>query len=323
MKTFSLFDPAIRSGSYWAQVEACYSRTWASYVMAPHLHERIEIMYVLKGNCCVHMLEHDHGNAPQRSLKLGPGEFVLLDQCIPHALEVPDDCYMANTEFSIAQHTATPLTIAGLTAASKAFSTMVSRDAAFVQGIDIGGEVYACLSNVVGCYITWLHTPESRALLDTALAHLLLLVAQKVQHGNHKGHTLFYVKRAQLLLHERLQEDIRIDGIAKEVGIHSAYLQRIFKQSIGMSIIEYVNKQRIERAKFLLASTSEKITDIAFDVGFNSRQHFNQVFSKTTGMSPRTFRIKHTTAESRQVYLFDSVAATILELPSPPQIMSE
>jgi hypothetical protein len=58
MNAYPLFSSNIRQGHFWPVVEACYSRTWDHYEMQPHIHNRAEIMYVLKGRCMVHLYEY-------------------------------------------------------------------------------------------------------------------------------------------------------------------------------------------------------------------------------------------------------------------------
>ncbi len=54
--------------------------------------------------------------------------------------------------------------------------------------------------------------------------------------------------------------------------------------------MEYINNQRLERAQFLLKNSSMNIVDIAFEAGFNSRQHFGYTFQKKYRLSPKQYR---------------------------------
>jgi AraC-like DNA-binding protein len=314
METYSLYDQKIQTGDYWATVEACYSRTWAGFKMSPHYHARIEIMYVLKGTCRIHILEctRDHMNKATKVTgrhveNLGPGEYILLDAGILHALEVPQDCYMANAEFSIRQEECTPVTVESLCSASSDFKNLVEKERPIIRGVDISGNMYTALSQVVECFAACKQHASARALMDTALAHLLVRFAYENHEAISSVHLLLHVKKALMLLHDRIQEDVRINDIAKEIGINPSYLQRIFKQTNGQTMIEYLNTIRIERAKFMLSCTEDPIVDIAVSVGYNSRQHFSHVFTMITGVSPQEYRKHSVKHQKRQLYMFDNI----------------
>jgi AraC-like DNA-binding protein len=101
-----------------------------------------------------------------------------------------------------------------------------------------------------------------------------------------------------------MSEDARIEELAKELGISAAYLQRLFRQVHGMTIIDYLNRMRIERAKLLLLNTDDPVVEIAMEAGFNSRQHFTRVFTSLEGISPQEYRREKRNSEEKQIFLF-------------------
>ncbi len=314
MESCSLYDQKIQTGDYWATVEACYSRTLDNFTMAPHYHPRIEIMYVLKGTCRIHILQFSRDSREKATRvtgrhveNLGPGEYILLDAGVLHALEVPLNCYIANAEFSIRKEECSPVTIESLCRSSVDFKNMVEKRRSVMRGVDISGNMYTALSQVVECYASCHQRVSQRALIDTALAHLLVRFAQENQEVASSVHLLLHVKKALMLLHDRIQEDVRINDIAKEIGINPSYLQRIFKQASGQTMIEYLNAIRVERAKFMLSCTEDPIVDIAVSVGYNSRQHFSHVFTMITGVSPQEYRKNSVKHQKRQLYMFDNI----------------
>ena len=70
------------------------------------------------------------------------------------------------------------------------------------------------------------------------------------------------------------------------------YFCKVFKQSIGMTFTDYLNRLRIEKAKNLLANPHKHISEIAFEVGFESLSQFNRSFKRITGETPTRFRKK-------------------------------
>ena len=67
-------------------------------------------------------------------------------------------------------------------------------------------------------------------------------------------------------------------------------LHRRFKQQTGMTVIAYVNRLRTETAKRLLTATDHSVSEIAYQVGFESPKYFCRTFRNQTGESPAAFR---------------------------------
>lgn len=99
-----------------------------------------------------------------------------------------------------------------------------------------------------------------------------------------------YVQRACAYIDEHFTEDLRVPDIAAAAGVNKSYLHELFREQMNCSIVEYVNQKRLEQAEFLLLSSSLSVTEIAFRVGYNSRQHFGNRFELLYGESPGNYR---------------------------------
>lgn len=87
-----------------------------------------------------------------------------------------------------------------------------------------------------------------------------------------------------------LPEKITVKTLAEQVGYSQTYLSKKFKQETGMSIMDFINKCRIERAKDLLLSCELNIQDISEQLGFSTQSYFGAQFKKLTGMSAGDYR---------------------------------
>ncbi|MEK4519022.1 AraC family transcriptional regulator [Paenibacillus sp. FSL H8-0122] len=94
-------------------------------------------------------------------------------------------------------------------------------------------------------------------------------------------------------LDNHYSERLSLGGIAERFFISATYLCRIFKQTTGFTIIEYLNYVRIREAKVLLTQTKWPITRVAAETGFESIAHFGRVFKATTRRSPLQYRKQH------------------------------
>ncbi|WP_379161863.1 response regulator [Paenibacillus sp. sgz5001063] len=97
---------------------------------------------------------------------------------------------------------------------------------------------------------------------------------------------------------ERLNYDLGIEEVANRIGISSSYFCLLFKNRFAMTFVEYVTLQRMEAAKFMLASSEKSITAISAGVGYQERRYFTKVFQKHTGMTPKEYRDKHRMSET-------------------------
>ncbi|MFC4779383.1 response regulator [Paenibacillus sp. GCM10023252] len=97
---------------------------------------------------------------------------------------------------------------------------------------------------------------------------------------------------AKLYLDRNLYRDMSVEEAATKVGLSTSYFSLLFKQTFGETFIEYVTRQRMERAKGLLAATQKSIAQIAKEVGYSERRYFTKVFMKYTGENPTDYRLK-------------------------------
>ena len=91
-------------------------------------------------------------------------------------------------------------------------------------------------------------------------------------------------------INQNLYKNIGIAELASLVCLHPNSLSRIFKQSTGYSIIEYVNRIRIAMACKLLDETNETIVNIGFKCGFQNPSYFNRIFKKIKKTTPSKYR---------------------------------
>jgi AraC family transcriptional regulator len=88
-------------------------------------------------------------------------------------------------------------------------------------------------------------------------------------------------------IHAHLDGNLSMVQIAESVNSSPTHFASLFKRATGISLHQYVIKQRVERAKLLLETTDLPITNIAAQVGFSSQSHLTQHCKILTGMTPR------------------------------------
>jgi AraC family transcriptional regulator len=89
---------------------------------------------------------------------------------------------------------------------------------------------------------------------------------------------------------EHLTEDIPIEALAALVELSSFHFFRVFKQTTGMTPLQFVIRERISRAQQFIRETSRSVIEIGLEVGYTSPSHFAQVFRRVVGVTPTEFR---------------------------------
>lgn len=98
------------------------------------------------------------------------------------------------------------------------------------------------------------------------------------------------VERVILQMRAHLADPFSLPDMAKVACISSFHFERIFHQITGIPAVQFLYALRIEQAKRLLLTTSLSVTDVCFEVGYNSIGTFTSRFTQLVGLSPRNFR---------------------------------
>jgi len=103
--------------------------------------------------------------------------------------------------------------------------------------------------------------------------------------------------RARLVRVLEELETADLDGftlgvLAERVGLSRRHASRLLKQEVGASFPEYLTALRIERAKKLLTTTGQPVTEVALETGWQSLSHFNTVFRRRVGVTPSAWRAR-------------------------------
>lgn len=95
------------------------------------------------------------------------------------------------------------------------------------------------------------------------------------------------------IVEEQYSENLLLIDVAAQAGVSRFHLHRAFKKRTGYTPRKYVEKIRINRAKKLLLTTRSSVTEIAFQVGFQSISSFNKTFKRHTDLTPSQFQSIH------------------------------
>lgn len=108
-----------------------------------------------------------------------------------------------------------------------------------------------------------------------------------------KGHDDESIKKAQEFIEKNYQEKITVDQIASMLALGRRNLERRFKKATSNSVVEYIQRVKIEAAKMSLERSRENVNEAMYKSGYTDIKAFRTTFKKLTGLSPLEYRNKY------------------------------
>lgn len=127
---------------------------------------------------------------------------------------------------------------------------------------------------------------ELYKLSDRAFREFTYAVAKNRHYSSKIEAALHYIT---IHLHEK----VTLEKVAEAVGLSACHLSRIFRKEVGMSMVDYVQKERVEAAKHMLANSDETLAAISQYLYFSTQSYFIRIFKKYTGVTPGQYRRNH------------------------------
>jgi YesN/AraC family two-component response regulator len=123
---------------------------------------------------------------------------------------------------------------------------------------------------------------------------LTLIMAECINallnHDNINAEIPDFIKDAQDYITKNYMQKISLDDLSYKYNINKYYFQKLFKRYTRYTPNQFLNYIRLNHAKDLLRTTPRSISEISYDVGINSVNHFINLFKKQEGITPSTFR---------------------------------
>lgn len=113
-----------------------------------------------------------------------------------------------------------------------------------------------------------------------------------------KTHKDSDVLSIQEYIENHYNDRLTVEQLCKKVAVGRRTFERKFKKATANTIVEYIQRVRIEAAKRSFEATRKNVTDVMFDVGYTDTKAFRTVFKKVTGLTPVEYRSKYAHAIS-------------------------
>lgn len=108
-----------------------------------------------------------------------------------------------------------------------------------------------------------------------------------------KDHEDDVIKKAQDFIENNYRDKITVDHLADLLAISRRHLERRFKKATSNTVVEYMQRVRIEAAKMSLETIRENVNEVMYNVGYTDTKAFRMIFKKITGLSPVEYRNKY------------------------------
>ncbi|MFA7273931.1 MAG: helix-turn-helix domain-containing protein [Crocinitomicaceae bacterium] len=120
----------------------------------------------------------------------------------------------------------------------------------------------------------------------TSQAAFMLFEGQK-NHGDVE------ILKAQFYIEENFQEKMTVESLANHVALGRRSLERRFKKATNNSVLEYIQRVKIEAAKRSFETNQKQINEVMYDMGYSDSKAFRTLFKKNTGLTPVEYRNKY------------------------------
>jgi AraC-like DNA-binding protein/ligand-binding sensor protein len=98
------------------------------------------------------------------------------------------------------------------------------------------------------------------------------------------------VTKARRYIREHLDERLTLDDVARHAGLSPHHFCKVFRKTAGVNLIEYINRCRVEKARDMLLKPDARVSEVAFEIGYQSLSQFNRTFRSVTGENPTEYR---------------------------------
>jgi len=237
-----------------------------NYILKPHIHNQIEIIYVLSGKTIVTLEETPYA--------LKKGNLMLIFPFQLHGIKSFPDCDLLIQIFEPAYA-----------------SEYIPYIGNYIPENPILHHIEAdCLDAIMKADNYYKNNKSMRIIkayvslyMSFIYEHMKMKNVKFLDYHNTLGEILIYID-------SHYKNDINLSIVAEHLHITKSYISKLFVSKLHSSFTDYVNYLRIEYAIKLIKNSDLSISNIAYECGFLSERTFFRVFKKLNGMTPLQFK---------------------------------
>jgi AraC-like DNA-binding protein len=127
------------------------------------------------------------------------------------------------------------------------------------------------------------------AVRDEAIVTFARLAAKTKERNKSNG----YVQDCKKIIADNLLKKISLKDIARKIGMDKTYLARLFKKSEGITVVQYIEREKVALVREMLEFSDYTIAEIAENLSFSSQSYMGELFKRQTGVTPVKYRSLH------------------------------
>ena len=243
-----------------------------------HFHPEYELTYIIKGS--------GQRYVGMKAELFGPGQLVFLGPNLPHCWLNTKDSLENNVKAFVIQFSA----------------EVFEKRILLLPEFDSLKQLFMLASEGIIFEADESHERELTQIFDSEPANQLLkLVAffLKLQKSNWQSILGYTPSNSQSAIRfqavfsyiiANFRQKIELEKVAEIANISPTSFCRYFKQETGRRLFEVILNYRLESASVLLSQTQKRISEVAFESGFEDLPYFNRTFKKWKGVSPLVYR---------------------------------
>lgn len=265
---------------------------WTPYI---HAHEHIQICYIQHGTC-LHVL-------PNKQCVLVKGDILVIPPYNEHSIHPMDDKVFTCVEINfmpqfINENMTDPLIMDSFVDFAY-IQPFVEVDNEFLPRLNLPTPAQYMIEQLISSIKTELDEKLDgyKLSIKADLLKLLILAGREFKKFIERGSDIQIIKKYRNSFDEAVKfidtsynTDISLEKAAAKACMSPSYFSHIFKMIKGQTFIEYLNNVRIREAMELLKTTDMNITEISFESGFGNLGHFNRMFKRIAGTTPKEYR---------------------------------
>lgn len=162
------------------------------------------------------------------------------------------------------------------------------------HGIYTSGGAYSSLNLIL--YLVEKYAGREMAILSSKIFEIDIERNSQspfIIFRGQKDHSDDSIREAQEFIEHNFPEKITVEQLAEAFSLGRRNLERRFKKATGNTVVEYIQRVKIEAAKKSFETSRKNINEVMYDVGYSDTKAFRTVFRRITGMSPTNYRTKY------------------------------
>lgn len=247
--------------------------TSSSYLRKTHFHDNVEFIMVTQGEITC--------NIEGAFISLAKGQCILINQNIIHHIDIASEtATFTYIQFNISDFLSNTNTIYIYNKDNVKYCIDKSQGELSAMFTDILDEY----TNQPDNYEIYIHSCILKLIVY--MSRMNIINIRKLSGKN----TDDLVSNTIKYLHENYSQPLTLDTISKALNVSKYHLSHVFKDTTGSTVMDFLTTIRFAHIEALLIKTNKNISQIAYECGFPSIQHFNKVFKKNKGLSPTQYK---------------------------------